>query len=65
MKKQLCFDCIHRVVDIEDAKSVYNSGILQWQCKKGWWQDASICLNCIEGIRDYANRCNSFERIEH
>ena len=63
MKPKLCFNCIYRVVDVKDAINVTkNVDIYQWQCKRGNWQDMSICLECHPVNRDWAMRCSYFTK---
>ena len=60
MKTRICFNCVHRIVDIKDAKRVSKFPD-QWQCEKNYWQDMTISLNCHPNNRDWAVRCGYFE----
>jgi hypothetical protein len=62
MKTRICFNCVHRIVDIEDAKRA-DRAVQQWQCKKEYWQDMTISLYCHPQNRDWAERCKHFEMI--
>jgi hypothetical protein len=63
MKKQLCCDCDHRILEAKDSISVHHSP-LQWTCKKDFWQDMSICLECSSYNWDWGTRCSYFKRIK-
>jgi len=62
MRKKVCFDCEHCIVDIKDAKAI-NDEPFQWQCERSYWQDVSVCLECHPYIRDWAVSCKHFDLI--
>ena len=59
-KKKFCCNCIHRIMNVSDATHALNNP-RQWCCKKDFWQDMSVCLQCNPNNRDWAIHCTRFK----
>jgi hypothetical protein len=53
---KICCECIYQVEDPKESKICINNPY-QWRCRRGYWQDISICLEGIPGNHNWANKC--------